>query len=193
MSYTEKVLKKKDSNSHYYYYSYGWEMRWLAPLFLIFVPFFSGVLVVFIRLYNCLCCLEGPGGEWNQFSSLPSNSLKKETSLWHWYLLAGSSLAGSQVLLFSPITQTDRNICVFSSGLFPFSLWSGVSKLKRFRGAYNSDLWAHCVGHHFRNLALRKNFKGTNLNLFEECFRMSQRSQYVCAENRPENIHKNLI
>lgn len=168
-------------------------MRWLAPLFLIFVPFFTGVLMIFITLYKYFCCLEGPGGEWNQFSSLPSNFSEKG-NLSVALIPVGSSLVGSRVLLFSPISQINRNICVLSSCLFPFSLWFGVSRLKKFQGAYNSDFWARCVDHHFRNLTLRrKNFKGTNLNLFEECFRMSQRSQYVCAGNRPENIHKNLI
>lgn len=55
--------------------------------------------------------------------------------------------------------------------------------LKRFRGAYRSILKTHCIGGHFRNLALgRNNFKGTNLNFFEKCF--WNESQYVCAENK---------
>ena len=56
---------------------------------------------------------------------------------------------------------------------------TALTKLKRCRGAY---------------LALgRKNFKETNFNLFEECFKMSQRSHYVSTGNRLEKIHKNFI
>lgn len=109
---------------------------------------------------------------------------EEETSVSHLYLL-GAHWKETRSYPSSPRNQTDINVCVFFFFLVFFHYlfdWD-FGNLKRFRGAYSSILKTHCIGGHFRNLALgRKNFKGTNLNFFEKCF--WNESQYVCAENK---------